>query len=449
QKWWDEIQQQIERCEGFLYLLSPESISSQYCQKELALAQALGKQIFPALIQSKVVIPDALQDYHAIDLTGGLNSRTVKALLNAIYVAERMPVRRVPVQPVAPTYSLVALEAVNTVTLINEVGGALEAGNFDQAVFLLKQFKESGYASRFIDLEAILHEAEDALEHQAYLREAEREYRPIVSLVQRTRTRHLGLQAFAGFHKQFPDYDPENLLEYCEFTTLYALEWCCIPAGKVTLRREVGNTTHSVSTFCISKYPITNDQFKVFVEASDGYRDDRWWNYSPDARDWHHTHLEPLPIPDGRGNLPSVNVCWHEAMAYCRWLSVQTGLNVTLPTEQQWQRAAQGDDERQYPWGDEFEVAYCNTYESRCREATPVNHYPAGVSPYGVFDMVGNVWEWCLNTERGSLDENRSDERVVRGGSYISGAERSRTTSYFHLNPLCRYDTIGFRIVHD
>jgi formylglycine-generating enzyme required for sulfatase activity len=128
-------------------------------------------------------------------------------------------------------------------------------------------------------------------------------------------------------------------------------------------------------------------------------------------------------------------------------LSFQIGLTITLPTEQQWQRAAQGDDERAYPWGDKFDPALCNTYESRIRHTTPVNRYPAGASPNGVCDMIGNIWEWCLNAQDGALDMNSRAQRAVRGGSFISTRDRARVLACFHLNPLCRYDTIGFRIV--
>ncbi len=448
QKWWDEIIKHLDRSEGFVYLLSPDSVRSEYCQKEYLLARDAGKHIFPVLIQGRTTLPDSLKPYQAIDLTEGLTTKAVKELLNAIYVAERD--ERATRRARASSGRLRApmpVETPDPTVVINEVADALEAGDFDRAVFLLKRSKESGYESRFIDLQAILVEAEEALERQAYLREAEREYGPIVALVKHDRTRRVGCQAFVAFRKDFPDYDPQNLASFCQTNRQDMLEWCAIPAGSVKIQRESGTDTTAVPAFHISKYPITNHQFQAFVDASDGYRDARWWDFAPAAQEWRRAHPEALEVASGLGDYPRVNICWYEALAYCRWLSAQTNLQITLPTEHQWQRAAQGSDERLYPWGSEFDPAHCNTYESRIRRITPVKQYPSGASPYGVMDMVGNVWEWCLNAQDGTLDLSSRAKRAVRGGSFISVQERSRITSYFHLNPLCRYDTIGFRVV--
>lgn len=449
QKWWDEIIKHLDRSDGLVYLLSPDSVRSEYCQKEFVLARDAGKHIFPVLIQGRTALPDSLKAYQAIDLTEGLTTKAVKELLNAIYVAERDERAARRTRPTAGRlHAPVPVETPDPTVLINEVADALEAGDFDRAVFLLKRSKESGYESRFIDLQAILQEAEEALERQAYLREAEREYGPIVALVKHERTRRMGCQAFLAFRKDFPDFDPQNLLAHCQTNQKDTLEWCTVVAGSVKVQREGGGVdVPMIPAFHISKYPITNDQYQVFVDASDGYCDTRWWDFAAAAQEWRRDHPAALEVASGQGDYPRVNICWHEAMAYCRWLSAQTGLPITLPTEQQWQRAAQGNDERLYPWGSDFDPARCNTYESRIRHTTPVKQYPSGASPYGVVDMVGNAWEWCLNAQDGTLDLNSRAKRAVRGGSFISVQERSRVTSYFYLNALCRYDTIGFRVV--
>lgn len=154
--------------------------------------------------------------------------------------------------------------------------------------------------------------------------------------------------------------------------TLPMLEWISIPAGKVTLEKGWGNSngydeaknyseeplkTFYVEAFQIAKYPVTHAQYQTFIDDG-GYKDDRWWvdlaqrkTESAEAR-W--------PI----ANHPRENVNWYEAIAFTRWLSSKTGMNVSLPTETQWQRAAQGDDGRKYPWGNEFDKNKCNTNES-------------------------------------------------------------------------------------
>ena len=94
------------------------------------------------------------------------------------------------------------------------------------------------------------------------------------------------------------------------------------------------------------------------------------------------------------------------------WLSSKAGLAISLPTEPQWQRAAQGGDGREYPWGNGFDSSRCNTSESGINHTTPVNQYPSGTSSYGVYDMAGNVWEWCLS--EGENPENTALRLLYR-----------------------------------
>lgn len=118
-------------------------------------------------------------------------------------------------------------------------------------------------------------------------------------------------------------------------------------------------------------------------------------------------------------------VSWYEALAFCRWLSARTSLNISLPTEQQWEKAARDTDGREYPWGAEFESAYCDTALS-LYETSAVGIYPQGQAASGAIDMTGNVWDWCLNKfDLPSMIEPdlSEDIRICRGGSwnYLSG----------------------------
>src|SRR5262249_26211031 len=140
---------------------------------------------------------------------------------------------------------------------------------------------------------------------------------------------------------------------------------------------------------------------------------------------------------------------WYEGMAFCNWLSDRTGMKITLPTEQQWQRAAQGDDGRQYPWGNRFDRMLCNCAESKIRRTTSVSRFIKGASPFGVMDMSGNVWEWCLTQRQANkkLAEGEQAERLIRGGSYPSPFRRIRNAHRLSLKPNARYSSIGFRVV--
>ncbi|MDX2076371.1 MAG: SUMF1/EgtB/PvdO family nonheme iron enzyme [bacterium] len=219
--------------------------------------------------------------------------------------------------------------------------------------------------------------------------------------------------------------------------------WVDIPAGKVTI--EAGGyldkaTTFDVGAFQMSKYPITNAQYRLFVDAC-GYTEKRWWTEDGwqaklDGWDWVHSFWEKTgkawiqprywDNQDLNGvNHPVVGVSWYEAIAFCQWMSTQTGENITLPTEQQWQWVAQGSDGRKYPWGNIFDSNRCNTIESGIGKTTPVAQYEGkGDSPFGVVDMSGNVWKWCLTEyETGDVGLIGNEERIMRGGSFLGDSD--------------------------
>lgn len=463
QKWWEEILSRLGWCEAFVFLISPDSVASEYCQRELSIAQSLGKYIIPVLIHQRATIPESLRHIQYVDLSGGLDTKGIKDFLTAIFIAERqLPVR----ERVAHTTREMAAMAVapgtgmQDISLIDEAAAAMETSNFDRAVFLLKSVKESGFASRFIDLNQLLKEAEAALERQAYLREAEREYTAILALIRRERTRQVGCDAFRAFQKDFPDYDPENLDTFCKnllaaksiahLNGIPVLEWCSIPGGKIVIDFDKKTNVYNVGGFLMSKYPITNAQYQHFLDAEDGYKQEQWWKDIAGGLEWRRRNPEPQK-PRVEGHLyPRSNVTWYEAYAFCNWLSHRTGANIKLPTELQWQRAAQGDDGRAYPWGHKFNKAYCNSNESGLRRITPVIQYPQGVSPFGVVDMAGNVWEWCLHDASLAKQVNGDQARTrvpIRGGSCISSPDRCLVTFRFYIDPACRYTSIGFRVV--
>lgn len=210
--------------------------------------------------------------------------------------------------------------------------------------------------------------------------------------------------------------------------TLSPFAWIDIPAGKVKIEGKGGSylqtdTVFDVPAFQIAKYPITNDQYEEFQKAG-GYYEEPWWTGAGlllrRKEDWR----EPRFWQNEKLNSdhPVVGASWYEAVAFCLWLSNKTGEKIMLPTEQQWQRAAQGDDERIYPWGNEWKRTQCNNnVDSKgSKQTRPVHHYEAtGASPYSVVDLSGNVWEWCLTDyDDGVMDINKYSELcVLRGGS--------------------------------
>jgi formylglycine-generating enzyme required for sulfatase activity len=233
-------------------------------------------------------------------------------------------------------------------------------------------------------------------------------------------------------------------------------EWCKIPEGEVTVRFSPrAKATTLIPEFAISRYPITNAQFRVFEKAKNGYDNPEWWGFADGAKLWRRENPQPETTAFRGDLLPRTNVTWYEAVAFCQWLSSEINSNfksagkvqIMLPSEQQWQRAAQGDDGREYPWGNLFDAECCNSAESAIGQTSDVTRYENGGSPFEVLDMVGNVWEWCLSewgTSQISL--NSPGERVLRGGAWDSAAEDVTVNRRTHNFPGTLWTVVGFRI---
>ncbi len=206
-------------------------------------------------------------------------------------------------------------------------------------------------------------------------------------------------------------------------------------------------------SFVIAKYPITTLQFAQFINSG-GYKEKKWWTEDG----WRFRNEEAWTQPEAWNNKqssnnehPVVGVSWYEAVAFCTWLSKVTDEKITLPNETQWQHAAQGDDGREYPWAATWKYRYCNTIETGIQKTTPVRQYEGkGDSPFGVVDMVGNVWEWCrTDYDNGTNDVNRnSDWRVLRGGSWLINQNFAHVSFRSCNPPNYRGNESGFRVVH-
>jgi formylglycine-generating enzyme required for sulfatase activity len=169
--------------------------------------------------------------------------------------------------------------------------------------------------------------------------------------------------------------------------------------------RRFHDHSMQVAPFFIDKYPVTNAQFKKFLDAT---------HYAPkDAinflRDWQKNGSSPGTYPAGGENRPVTWVSLEDARAYAAWAAKR------LPHEWEWQMAAQGTDGRIYPWGDPWLFANMPTpVTGRTMTAPdPVDAHPQGASPYGVMDMVGNVWQWT-----DEFEDEHTRAAIVRGGEY-------------------------------
>jgi hypothetical protein len=216
--------------------------------------------------------------------------------------------------------------------------------------------------------------------------------------------------------------------------------WCEIPEGEVEIE---GQRCRKVPPFRIAAYPVTYAQYKAFLEAEDGYRSERWWDdllqYDPDPT------LRPY------ASYPATNVSWYDATAFCRWLSSRVGFEARLPDEWEWQWAAQSARrDFVYPWGEDWQEGVANTGEAGIGRTTAVGMYPGGCSAQGVYDLAGNVREWCRNKydEQGITQPSGHVSHAVRGGYWLRPRGAARADARDGLPRSDRYDGFdGFRVV--
>ena len=211
--------------------------------------------------------------------------------------------------------------------------------------------------------------------------------------------------------------------------------------------------TVTLADYRIGRYPVTNAEYQAFVEDA---RHPAPWDWENDT------------YPHDKGDHPVVNISWHDALAYCQWLSEKSGKRYLLPSEAQWEKAARGDDARIYPWGNDWDAQKANCEEGGPKTTTPVGQYsPAGDSPYGIADMAGNVWEWTRSLWGKELKKNldfgypydpkdsgREDlkagnevRRVLCGGAFGNARRSVRCAVRYGYGPYDRSGRVGFRVV--
>ncbi|MEM8558734.1 MAG: SUMF1/EgtB/PvdO family nonheme iron enzyme [Bacteroidota bacterium] len=263
-------------------------------------------------------------------------------------------------------------------------------------------------------------------------------------------------------------------------TTVEHMDWCLVPAGPFQMGSPDSDEyalqdekpLHEVTLtydYWIGRFPVTVAQWRAFVVATD------------------HEPSEP-EILHGFDNHPVTDVTWHDAQAFCVWLTdrlyqvavetqakwmggaderfwsglLRKQLRVRLPSEAEWEKAARGaEDVRRFPWGDTISTNDANYSETGIRQASAVGCFPSGASPFGVEDMSGNVDEWTRDHWQKTPYENHADAEVVdpkvssganafllRGGNFIDSQIFARCAYRgFSLRPLNHYDTLGFRVV--
>jgi formylglycine-generating enzyme len=215
-----------------------------------------------------------------------------------------------------------------------------------------------------------------------------------------------------------------------------------IPGGQFTMGGSQEDSPDSerpahpvnVSTCLFDAYPVTNQDYREFVNCT-GYKTPIHWQRGS--------------YPTGLARHPVVNVSYHDAKAYAEWMGAR------LPTEAEWEKAARGTDERLYPWGSRFVDDRCNS-NNIVGTTLMVDEYPLGRSPYGVWDMSGNVYEWCedyydedyykYSPSTNPRGPEGGQERVIRGGFFSETRPNVRTTHRSSAPDNHTRENVGFRL---
>lgn len=207
-------------------------------------------------------------------------------------------------------------------------------------------------------------------------------------------------------------------------------------------------TRVKIGDFCIDRYPVTNAQYKTFMNET-GHPEPY---ISPEAYQRQGFLVHPYAkvkeflwqegsFPASRESHPVTLVSLEDSVSYCTWRGKKMGQRYRLPTEAEWEKAARGTDGRAFPWGNEWSPDYLNSGR-RFGATTPVSRFPRGRSPFGLYDMVGNLFEWTAT----AWDEKNA---VLKGCSWDDLPGTCRAAMRHGRPPQSKHILIGFRCASD
>jgi formylglycine-generating enzyme required for sulfatase activity len=475
--WWDAIVDAIEQCEMFVFNLSRASLQSEVCRAELEYAHKRNRPIIPVVLDGEFFLDPGSGKYDLPKETWALvpdwlgqaqflfyvETQFYAKFQEAVAMFERSWPRDIPApRPLNPDSKSV-----------HGSNHALYSAACDYAERLAFTDAEKHFDA------LVRRNDEDYADLAAQWLTLIRRYAELIEIVEHRSPTVVFNRKWTTYQTLFPNdlvegiFDPKNFAARVKtgnsgqstVTTSKRrsadllpapFAWIEIPGGRGTMKTDASSVTLAIPTqrYWIAKYPVTNAQFAGFIEAG-GYRERKWWTEDGWKQRESDQWTEPRYWNDSNWNSaeqPVVGVSWYEAVAFCLWLGEVTGEKIMLPTEAQWQYAAQGDDGRAYPWGNNWESSRCNNNVNNkgIGKTTPVRHYEGkGDSPFGVVDMAGNVWEWCL-TDYQSRKEDISKSatiRVLRGGSWsLSYTDDFRCDYRNWYLPHYWYNPWGFRL---
>ena len=427
--WWREIEKGIEEADVFLFLISPDSAKSKICGQEIDTAVKNGKRIIPIVVREIQWedTPPKLGHLNYIFFSRDDDFGTAtQKLLTAIHTDYEW----------TATHRRLQVKALEWQRKNKENSLLLRGKDLQEAEFQLTA--NSSKEPHLTDLQHEYVSMSRSMEDKQH-RSSQRT-KVVMSIIGVVLLVTIGLAMNGKFNRFI--YQPIDMEDY----------WVTIPAGEFLMGSsqeeiEFANSLcsscefsdeqpqHSVflDAYQIGKYEVTNRQFNQCIRAGVCTG-----NATPQKL-----------------NHPVVNVNWFAAKTYCEWAGGR------LPTEAEWEKAASWDPETKtklrYPWGNDDPTSTLLNYSYNGDGTTPVGTYPDGASPYGLFDMAGNVWEWVSSLDMsypydandGREDLSSAAGRVLRGGAYGESSSYVRSAGRFGSGPTFFDYYYGFRCARD
>ncbi len=477
--WWDAIVDAIIDCDIFVFNLSRASLQSDVCRAELDYAYQLNLPVIPIVLDGEFFLNEHSGKYDLPKETWALVPERLREAQLLFYVGTDFYGRFEQAVGVFERNWPRRLTAKRPLTPDTKSLHGSNHALYDAACDYAERLAFADAEKHFSAL--VLRNDSDYAEVAAQWLELLRLYAELVEIDERRSAAFIFGKKWGTYTGLFPKEFLEGIFDPKGFAARATHEAEAAPAPLPAIRKlskpriidllpapfawvEIPKKGYS-----IAKYPVTNTQFAKFIDAG-GYDERKWWTdagweaklkgwaWDEKKREWSPTNnawTQTRFWQDSKWNgaeQPVVGVSWFEAVAFCLWLSDVTGEKIMLSTEDQWQYAAQGDDGRKFSWGNEWDCPRCNNSVEPCvsNVTTPVRQYQGkGDSAFGVVDMAGNVWEWCLTGYDNNTNDITSNAkfRGVRGGSW-NVKERDMLLCDYRISfvPHNRINDGGFRL---
>jgi formylglycine-generating enzyme required for sulfatase activity len=439
-QWPQEIQKQLDSCSAFIVIMSPRSFASEWVQSELQRAKRKNIPIFPLLLEGD-------EPWLSVESTQYFDVRGNVFPDSKFYTAMK---RVITPHPAARTLHMtkplggVKLEKAlqkPKVRIAPAIVGVLVLSFVACATLVLGSFLGSWFKP-FLQIPATVPET-------GPLEDSTSAPQPTITLAPQPSDTTVPLAGLPLITPQYQNFGDTDMV--------------LIPAGEFTMGRDADDElatcreynsecrldwftdeapphTVYVDDFYIDIYEVTNAQYKACVDAG---------ACEPPTRNDSYTRSSYYANPEFNA-YPVINVNWYQAQTYCAWRGGR------LPTEVEWEKAARGTDGRTYPWGEELDSSFTN-YHYNVSDTTVVGSYEKGKSPYGLYDMAGNVWEWVVSLHRpypytsndGREAISVDGMRVMRGGSWGYVGLSVSTAYRYGVDPSESNLDLGFRCARD